>query len=267
MKIIGKLLRGIGAVMAICLTAGVIVSRVENKKGWTGEHEPAGLYEREIKRALDFGLSLSAAVFLWPVMLVTGVAVRKKLGAPVLFTQKRPGLNEKIFLIKKFRTMTDQRNEDGELLADEIRLTKFGRWLRSTSLDELPELFNILNGDMSIVGPRPQLVRDMVFMSGEHRKRHEVRPGLTGLAQVHGRNGIPWTQKLDMDLEYCRKITFSGDLKIIFQTVLKVFEKEGITGKGQATAPDYGDWLLLHNKVSREEYEERQREAERLLAR
>ena len=225
------------------------------------------IYVNCIKRELDVLLSLVAICLLSPVMAIVAFLVRRKLGSPVLFTQLRPGKGEKIFQMYKFRTMTDERGPDGNLLPDEVRLTEFGSFLRDTSLDELPELFNILKGDMSIVGPRPQLVRDMVFMSGEHRKRHEVRPGLTGLAQVHGRNGIPWTQKLDMDLEYCRKITFSGDLKIIFQTVLKVFEKEGITGEGQATALDYGDWLLLHNKVSREEYEERQREAERLLAR
>lgn len=266
MKTVWKLLKGIATVMVSCLTVGVVISKVEKKKGWAGEHKPVGFYERELKRPLDFGLSLMAVIFLWPVMFVTGIAVWKRLGTPVIFEQKRPGLNEKIFTIKKFRTMTDERNENGELLSDEIRLTKFGKWLRSSSLDELPELINILNGDMSIVGPRPQLVRDMVFMSKEHRKRHDVRPGLTGLAQVCGRNGISWTEKLDMDLEYCSRITFWGDLKIVFRTIYKVFAKEGITEEGCATAMDYGDWLLLNSKVSQEEYADKQKEAEKLLA-
>lgn len=265
MKTVRKLLKGIGVVMASCLAAGVMISKIEKKKGWAGEHKPAGFYERELKRPFDFGLSLMAMIFLWPVMLGTGIAVRKKLGTPVIFEQKRPGLNEKIFTIKKFRTMTDQRNENGELLSDEIRLTEFGKWLRSSSLDELPELINILNGDMSIVGPRPQLMRDMVFMSKEHRKRHNVRPGLTGLAQVCGRNGISWTEKLDIDLEYCRKITFWSDLKIVFRTIYKVFAKEGITEEGCATALDYGDWLLLNSEVSQEEYADKQEEAKKLL--
>lgn len=266
MKIIGKLIRRINAVVVFCLTVGVIVNKAEKKKGWAGEHKPAGFYERELKRTLDFGLSLTAVIFLWPVMIVTGIAVRKRLGSPVFFTQKRPGLNEKIFTIRKFRTMTDQRDENGELLPDEIRLTQFGKWLRSSSLDELPELMNILNGDMSIVGPRPQLVRDMVFMSKEQRRRHEVRPGLTGYAQVHGRNGISWAEKLDMDLKYCQRITFWGDVKIIFRTILKVFAKEGIAEEGQATVLDYGDWLLLNNEVSQEEYAKKQKEAARISA-
>ena len=171
------------------------------------EHK-AGIYEKYIKRLLDIVLSLCAIIVLSPVMLITALLVRIKLGSPVIFCQQRPGKidsktgKEKIFKMYKFRSMTDARDEDGELLPDEVRLTKFGKALRSTSLDELPELFNILKGDMSIVGPRPQLVRDMVFMSAEQRQRHLVRQGLTGLAQINGRNAIDWEEKLEWDLRY-----------------------------------------------------------------
>lgn len=225
-------------------------------------------YEKYVKRLLDIICALLAIIcFCW-LYAIVAVLVRVKLGSPVLFTQPRPGKNEKIFKMYKFRTMTDEREENGELLSDEIRLTAFGKWLRSTSLDELPEAFNILKGDMSIIGPRPQLVRDMVFMTDEQRKRHSVRPGLSGLAQVNGRNDIDWEDKLDWDLKYIEKITFLGDVKIIFQTVMKAFIKqEGITEGDMATAQDFGDYLLDKGKVSKEEYESRQIEAKGLLAR
>lgn len=225
-------------------------------------------YEKYVKRLLDIICALLAIIcFCW-LYAIVAVLVRVKLGSPVLFTQPRPGKNEKIFKMYKFRTMTDEKDESGELLSDEIRLTAFGKWLRSTSLDELPEAFNILKGDMSIIGPRPQLVRDMVFMTEKQRKRHSVRPGLSGLAQVNGRNDIDWEDKLDWDLKYIEKITFLGDVKIIFQTVMKAFIKqEGITEGDMATAQDFGDYLLDKGKVSKEEYESRQIEAKGLLAR
>ena len=203
-----------------------------------------GIYARYIKRILDVILSGCALVVLSPVLLIVAVLVRTKLGSPVIFCQERPGKDEKIFKMYKFRSMTDQRDENGELLPDEVRLTKFGRALRSTSLDELPELWNIFKGDMSIVGPRPQLVRDMVFMTPEQRLRHTVMPGLTGLAQVSGRNAISWEDKLATDLRYIRRITFLGDVKIVLLTVKKVFCREDISADGMDTAEDLGDYLL-----------------------
>lgn len=230
------------------------------------KHILYGFYEAVVKRPLDVILAGMALIILSPVLLFTAVLVRFKLGSPVLFVQERPGLNSEIFKMFKFRTMTDKRGDDGELLPDSERLTSFGKFLRSTSFDEIPELFNILRGDMSIVGPRPQLVRDMVFMSEEHRKRHDVMPGLTGLAQVNGRNDIDWEAKLDYDLEYASHITFLGDLKIVLKTVKKVFvSREGITEVGMATATDYGDYLLAHGRVSQEEYEMKQEQAKKLL--
>jgi undecaprenyl phosphate N,N'-diacetylbacillosamine 1-phosphate transferase len=226
------------------------------------------LYRDYIKRFLDIVLSAGAIIVLSPVMAVTAVLVRVKLGSPVIFKQKRPGKDERIFEMYKFRSMTDARDENGELLPDEVRLTSFGKKLRASSLDELPELFNILKGDMSVVGPRPLLVRDMVFMTVEQRKRHSVRPGLTGLAQVSGRNAIDWEKKLAYDLEYIKRITFFGDMEIICQTARKaLLSQEGITEEGMATAEDYGDYLLRMGKVSREEYGENQEKTQEILAR
>lgn len=224
-----------------------------------------GIYARYIKRILDVLLSGCALIVLSPVLLMVAVLVRTKLGSPVIFCQERPGKNEKIFKMYKFRSMTDQRDENGELLPDEVRLTKFGRTLRSTSLDELPELWNIFKGDMSIVGPRPQLVRDMVFMTPEQRLRHTVMPGLTGLAQVSGRNAISWEDKLATDLRYIRHITFLGDVKIILLTVKKVFCREDISADGMDTAEDLGDYLLRTAQVSEEAYQELQAESKALL--
>ena len=224
------------------------------------------LYRDYIKRFLDIVLSVGAIVVLSPVMAVTAILVWIKLGSPVIFKQKRPGKDERIFEMYKFRSMTNARDENGELLPDEVRLTSFGKKLRASSLDELPELFNILKGDMSVVGPRPQLVRDMVFMTAEQRKRHSVRPGLTGLAQVNGRNAIDWEKKLAYDLEYIKRITFSGDMKIIWQTARKaLLSQEGITEEGMATAEDYGDYLLRSGKVNSDIYEKKQLEARKLL--
>lgn len=213
-----------------------------------------GIYGRFIKRPMDFTLSLIAIIILSPLLLIVALLVRKKLGSPVLFKQKRPGQDEKVFMMYKFRTMTDERDQNGELLPDDIRLTKFGKFLRSTSLDELPELFNILKGDMSIVGPRPQLVRDMVFMTETQRERHIVLPGLTGWAQVNGRNAVIWEKKLSLDLEYINNVTFLGDLKIILMTIAKVFKRDGISAEGMETAEDLGDYLLRKNKVTKNEY-------------
>ena len=224
-----------------------------------------GVYARNIKRILDVLLSGCALVVLTPVLLIVAVLVRTKLGSPVIFCQERPGKDEKIFKMYKFRSMTDARGENGELLPDEVRLTKFGRALRSTSLDELPELWNIFKGDMSIVGPRPQLVRDMVFMTPEQRLRHTVMPGLTGLAQVSGRNAISWEDKLATDLRYIRRITFLGDVKIVLLTVKKVFCREDISADGMDTAEDLGDYLLRTAQVSEEAYQELQAESKALL--
>lgn len=231
-----------------------------------------GIYESVVKRILDVVCAgLALLLFIWLYMMIA-ILVKIKLGSPVLFTQLRPGMidkktgKEKIFRMYKFRTMTDERDQEGNLLPDEVRLTKFGGWLRSTSLDELPEIFNIIKGDMSIVGPRPQLVRDMVFMTEEQRKRHTAMPGLTGLAQVNGRNAISWEEKLDWDLKYIEKISFINDLKIIICTVEKAFIKhEGITDGDMATAMDFGDYLLQESLVSRDIYIRNQKLAETLI--
>lgn len=227
--------------------------RIMEEKKQFGQSKK-GIYRNYLKRPMDFILSLIAIIVLSPVMLTVAVLVRIKLGSPVIFKQKRPGLNEKIFTLYKFRTMTDERDENGVLLSDEVRLTKFGKLLRSTSLDELPELFNILKGDMSVVGPRPQLVRDVVFMTPEQRRRHSVLPGLTGWAQVNGRNDITWEEKLRLDLEYIDDITFLGDLKIILMTIVKVFKRDGINTEGMDTAEDLGEYLLRTNKIDYSKY-------------
>lgn len=188
-----------------------------------------GVYNKYLKRPLDCVLATGAFVVLSPVMAGTAILVRKKLGSPVLFTQERPGLNEKIFRLYKFRTMTDERDEEGKLLPDDVRLTKFGRLLRSTSIDELPELFNIIKGDMAIVGPRPLLVEYLPFYTEEEHHRHDVRPGLTGWAQVNGRNAIrSWEERFDYDLEYVNHVTLGMDLKVLFLTVYKVLKRSDI---------------------------------------
>lgn len=259
----GKIICVLTALLSI---GGLIAGYIDRKKDSKVSHKPYGMYETYFKRPFDFICGMLAVIFFWPLYLVIAILVKIKLGSPILFTQGRPGQNEKIFKLYKFRTMTDEKNENGELLPDEVRLTKFGKWLRNTSLDELPETFNILKGDMSIIGPRPQLVRDMVFMTEEQRQRHTVRPGLSGLAQVNGRNDIDWEDKLNWDLKYIKKITFLGDVRIIYQTVIKAFVKqEGITEGNMATSQDFGDYLLSKGKIKREEYEERQREAREIL--
>ena len=199
----------------------------------------AGIYARYIKRPMDIILSLMAIIGLAPVLLLVAILVRKKLGKPVIFTQERPGLHEKIFKLYKFRTMTDERDEKGELFPDELRLTSFGKFLRSTSLDELPELFNILKGDMSVIGPRPLLVKYLPLYNEFQKHRHDVRPGLSGLAQINGRNAITWEKKFEYDVEYTKNITFCGDWKIIFLTFKKVFFREGINAQNEATMPAF----------------------------
>lgn len=193
------------------------------------------MYNKIIKRPMDFILSLLGIILLSPVLVLVSILVRIKLGSPIIFKQNRPGLNEKIFTMYKFRTMTDEKKANGELLPDSIRLTKFGRLLRSTSLDELPELFNILKGDMSIVGPRPLLIQYLVLYNDHQKRRHEVRPGLTGYAQVNGRNAISWEEKFDFDVEYVDNINFLDDCRIIFRTIKKVFVKEGISSDSSVT--------------------------------
>lgn len=223
-------------------------------------------YQRYGKRAIDLCLSLILLILFWWVLAIVALLVRFKLGSPVLFRQPRPGKDEKIFNLYKFRSMTDERDENGNLLPDEMRLTKFGKALRATSLDELPEVFNIVLGEMAIIGPRPQLVRDMVFMTPEQRRRHCVRPGLSGLAQVNGRNAIAWDDKLAYDLDYIEHITFAGDVAFFFKTLAKAFVKqEGITEDGMATAADYGDYLLAMKRVTREKYDDLQAQAKKLL--
>ena len=231
-----------------------------------------GFYEKYIKRAIDIVCASAAIICFSPIYIGVAILVRFKLGSPVLFTQDRPALigedgKETIFKMYKFRTMTDERDENGDLLPDEVRLTSFGKWLRSTSLDELPEAFNILNGTLSVCGPRPQLVRDMVFMTDEQRMRHTAKPGLSGLAQVNGRNAISWEDKINWDLKYIEKVSFLEDLKIILSTVKKAFIKqEGITQDDMATAEDFGDYLLRTEKVDKENYNKKQLQATMILS-
>ena len=197
------------------------------------------MYRKYIKRLLDFILSLFAIIILSPVLLIVALLIRIKLGSPVIFKQKRPGLNEKIFTLYKFRTMTDAKDEQGNLLPDEIRLTKFGKLLRSTSLDELPELFNILKGDMAIVGPRPLLVRNLPLYNEHQKHRHDVRPGFTGYAQCNGRNAISWEEKFDLDVYYTKNLTLFMDIKIIIKTVKVVLFREGISSETSVTMEEF----------------------------
>lgn len=224
-------------------------------------HHPFNwLYRRFIKRVLDIVCALLAmTVFFW-LYAAIAIMVRVKMGKPVIFSQCRPGKinsktgQEKLFKLYKFRTMLDSKDNNGNFLPDEKRLTKFGAILRSTSLDELPEAWNILKGDMSVIGPRPQLVEDMMFMTSEQRQRHIVKPGLSGLAQVHGRNAISWDSKLSFDLEYVNHITLLVDLKILALTVVKFLKREDISEEGMATAENYGDYLLRKGRISLSEY-------------
>lgn len=210
------------------------------------------MYQKWIKRLLDIVLSLLGILLLSWLYVILWILVRVKLGSPALFTQERPGKNEKIFKLYKFRSMTDERDENGDLLSDEVRLTSFGKFLRSTSLDELPEFFNILKGDMSFIGPRPLLVRYLPFYTKEEKHRHDVRPGLTGLAQVNGRNALGWEQRFAYDLEYVNHCTFWMDLKIIGMTVGKVLKRSGTLSGADQTVADF-DVYRKEQKGSKEE--------------
>ena len=223
------------------------------------------MYRCFLKRVIDFTLALLALLVLFPVLLVLTVVGAIVRGGNPFFTQLRPGKDEKIFRLIKFRSMNNKRAPNGELLSDEERLVPYGKFLRSTSLDELPSLLNILKGDLAVVGPRPQLVRDMVFMTAEQRRRHTVRPGLTGLAQCNGRNNMSWEKKLAYDLQYIEKITLWGDIKIIFKTAFKVLKRDGINEEGMATAADLGDYLLGKGEVDADTYAARQAEAKELM--
>ena len=273
-KVIGYVTAG--AIIATALTAKLMKDKAK-KTTYKAEiitpivPRKMNFYEKYGKRVFDVVCATGAIVVFSPLYLGVSILVKTKLGSPVLFTQDRPGLvgpdgKETVFKMYKFRSMTDERDKNGDLLPDDVRLTKFGKWLRNTSLDELPEAFNILNGTMSVIGPRPQLVRDMVFMSDEQRMRHTAKPGLSGLAQVNGRNAISWEDKINWDLKYINKVSFKGDLKIIFDTVMKAFIKqEGITQDDMATAEDYGDYLLRTEKVDQKEYKDKQYMAKQIL--
>lgn len=231
-----------------------------------------GLYEDFFKRFLDIVCSSFVIIFFSWLYAIIAILVRKKLGKPIIFKQLRPGKidpktgRERMFFMYKFRSMTDDRDDNGNLLPDKDRLGKFGKMLRETSLDELPEVLNILKGDMSIIGPRPQLIKDMVFMSKKQRRRHLAKPGMSGLAQVKGRNAITWEEKIYWDLKYVSRISFLKDLKIFFDTIAIVFKRSGITDGENATALDYGDVLLKSGKISELEYEKKQKKAREIIA-
>lgn len=238
------------------------------------KYRKKGFYEAVIKRLLDIICALLVLVLLGWLIIIVAILVRNKLGSPVLYTQPRPGMIdpktgcEHIFKMYKFRTMTEERDEKGKLLPDDIRLTAFGARLRKTSLDELPEVFNILNGSMSVIGPRPQLIRDMTFMSEEQRMRHTAKPGLSGLAQVNGRNAISWDDKLEWDLKYIQNVSFVSDFRIMFKTVqTAIIKQEGISSTNMVTSEDYGDYLLRTGQVDKEEYNAKMLAAREILER
>ena len=229
-KKLGRLLAGVAAgALFLGLAAGMAERRKEKGDRKAGGHQPYGIYEEYFKRPFDYMAALLALLFLSPVLGIVALMVRARLGSPAIFAQERPGKDGKIFQLYKFRTMTDERDEKGELLPDAARLTEFGRKLRETSLDELPELFNILKGEMSLVGPRPLLAEYLPRYDRRQARRHEVRPGLTGLAQVRGRNAISWEEKFGWDVKYVDRVTFLGDMKIILETVGAVLRREGIS--------------------------------------
>lgn len=273
-KTLGKIF--VGTIVVTGITAHVLRKNAEQTTYIAESIEPIiprkmSFYEKYVKRCLDVSCSASAIIVFSPLYLIISALVKLKLGSPILFTQDRPGLvnkdgKETIFKMYKFRTMTDEKDENGKLLPDEHRLTEFGKWLRKTSLDELPEAFNILNGTMSVVGPRPQLVRDLVFMSKEQRSRHTAKPGLSGLAQINGRNDISWEDKLGWDQKYIKDVNLKEDIRIVNETVKKAFIKqEGITQDDMATAEDFGDYLLGEGKVDQDIYDQKQEYAKEIL--
>ncbi len=223
------------------------------------------MYRYFFKRTLDILFAILALLFLCLLYLVLIILVRIKLGGPVIFKQVRPGKDGKLFKLYKFRSMTNKKDENGNLLPDEQRLTKFGKKLRASSLDELPEIINILKGDMSFIGPRPQLVKDYAFFDEEIMKRQSVRPGLSGLAQVNGRNNISWEKKFEYDLKYIEKVTFLKDSAIFFKTIGKVFKRSDIDKDGFATDEDYGDYLLRTNRINADYYNQRVSEAKKIV--
>ena len=270
MKVLLRIIKIIIGLAALASVIAFIAERIDEikYKGAKFFRKPTGIYERFIKRPLDCFLSCGATIAMSPVLLYLIIAGAINMKGNPFFTQDRPGRidprtgRERIFRLIKFRSMTNERDAEGNLLPDDQRLKSYGKRLRASSLDELGELLNIIKGDMAVVGPRPQLVRDMVFMTPEQRKRHTVRQGLTGLAQCNGRNGLSWDNKLQYDIDYIENgITFMGDAKIIIKTVLKVFQKEGITQDNMATAADYGDYLLDIGRVDKKEYDRKQQEA------
>lgn len=230
-KIIGFLL----VLFGVCFGLGFIVSKPEKNKGWVEGHKPYGIYEKHFKRPLDFSLALFALLLFWPMLLLIAIAVRINMGSPVVFTQERPGLGGEIFKIKKFRTMTDERDSEGNLLPDDQRLSKFGRMMRASSVDEALELILIAKGDLALVGPRPLLAEYLSRYSEDQMHRHDVRPGLTGYAQIAGRNLCSWEDKFRKDVEYVHHITFLGDLKIMLKTVGVVLKRKGVSSKSSAT--------------------------------
>ena len=240
-----KILMIIITVLSFVSIAVSLTEYITGKQGWVKNHKPKGIYEKSIKRPLDMLLSMLAFVILFPLMLVVALLVRINLGSPVIFRQDRPGLGGKIFTLYKFRTMTDECDSDGNPLSDDKRLTKFGKWLRSTSLDELPELINIIKGDMSIVGPRPLLVEYLSHYDEKEKHRHDVRPGLTGLSQVKGRNFLSWEERFAYDLKYVDNITFLGDLEIVFKTAKSVVCRSGVSDRSQIHTDEKGDVYII----------------------
>lgn len=247
MKRIIKLVKIISTISSVVAGIAFLFERLDERKNKNAEksHKPFGVYERFIKRPLDAFLSTGALIVFSPILLVTAVMVRIKLGSPVLFTQERPGRidpltgKSKIFKLYKFRTMTDEKDENGNLLPDDVRLTSFGKKLRASSLDELPELINIIKGDMAVVGPRPLLVRYLDRYNEYQARRHEVRPGFTGLAQVNGRNSISWDEKFDFDIQYVNKISMQEDISIVMKTIKTVLAKDGIHSDSAVTMEEF----------------------------
>lgn len=221
------------------------------------KNSKGGIYRRFVKRLSDFILSFCAILILSPVILIVTILIKMKLGSPVLFKQKRVGLNESIFMMYKFRTMTDERGKDGELLPDNIRLTKFGKFLRSTSLDELPELFNILKGDMGIVGPRPLVVEYLPYYTEEERQRHNIRPGLTGLAQINGRSFLSWEERFELDIKYIDSCTFALDCNIVIKTFLHVIKRKSVVNVGEVKVDEKGEYFVYKGRTFRRLNEER----------
>lgn len=219
----------------VCIILGFTIGLLEKEKGWVKGHKPYGVYEKYVKRPLDFAIALFLLILLWPILAVIALVVRINMGSPIVFEQERPGIGGRVFRIKKFRSMTDARDQDGNLLPDDKRLTKFGRMLRASSLDEILELFCIIKGELSFVGPRPLLVEYLDRYSEVQKHRHDVRPGLTGYAQTEGRNLCSWNERFNKDLEYVNRITFAGDLRIVIKTIGVVLKREGVSSTTSVT--------------------------------